>query len=86
MRQKSEAVLSFESSDEGLPKVVRQYRGRYRAISQVLDANPEILTVVHKDLARTLKFARIWGSATFDGQQVGRDHRLVDGDVVELHS
>jgi len=52
MRQKAEAVLSFESSDEGLPKVVRQYRGRYRAISQVLDANPEILAVVHKDLAK----------------------------------
>ena len=52
MRQKAEAVLSFESSDEGLPKVVRQYRARYRAISQVLDDNPEILAVVHKDLAK----------------------------------
>jgi IS5 family transposase len=47
-----EAVLSFESSDEGLPKVVRQYRDRYRAISQVLDRNPEILAAVHKDLAK----------------------------------
>ena len=48
MRQKMEAVLSFESSDEGLPKIVRQYRDRYRAISQVLDNNPAILSVVHK--------------------------------------
>lgn len=52
MRQKAEAVLSFESSDEGLPKVVRRYRDRYRAISQVLDDNPEILALVHKDLAK----------------------------------
>lgn len=52
MRRKAEAVLSFESSDEGLPRVVRDYRARYRAISQVLDANPEILSAVHKDLAR----------------------------------
>ena len=52
MRQKMEAVLSFESSDEGLPKIVRQYRDRYRAISQVLDDNPEILSAVHKDLAK----------------------------------
>jgi IS5 family transposase len=52
MRQKTEAVLSFESGDEGLPKVVRQYRDRYRAISQVLDDNPEILSAVHKDLAK----------------------------------
>lgn len=52
MRRKSEAVLSFESSDDGLPKVVRDYRARYRAISQVLDDNSQILAVVHKDLRR----------------------------------
>jgi hypothetical protein len=52
MRRKMEAVLSFESSDDGLPKVVRDYRARYRAISQVLDDNPEILSVVHKDLLK----------------------------------
>ena len=52
MRRKMEAVLSFESSDDGLPKVVRDYRARYRAISQVLDDNPEILSIVHKDLLK----------------------------------
>lgn len=50
MRQKKEAVLCFESSDEGLPKVVREYRARYRVICQVLDDNPEILGAVHEDL------------------------------------
>ena len=50
MRRKMEAVLSFESSDDALPKVIRDYRARYRAISQVLDGNPEILSAVHKDL------------------------------------
>jgi transposase, IS5 family len=50
MRRKNEAVLSFESSDDGLPKVIRGYRARYRAISQVLDDNPEILSAVHHDL------------------------------------
>ena len=52
MRRKMEAVLSFESSDDGLPKVVRDYRARYRAISQVLDDNREILSAVHKDLLK----------------------------------
>lgn len=52
MRRKKEAVLSFEWSDEGLPKVVRDYRARYRAISQVLDENPEILDLVHLDLQK----------------------------------
>ncbi len=40
---------------------------------------------VHKDIANNLKYARVWGTESFDGQQVGRDHALVDGDVVELH-
>jgi len=47
-----EAVLCFESSDDGLPRVVRDYRARYRAISQVLDDNPEILSAVHRDLLK----------------------------------
>jgi uncharacterized protein len=41
---------------------------------------------VHPDLARTFKFARIWGSGQFSGQQVGADHPVADTDVVELHS
>lgn len=40
---------------------------------------------IHKDVAAQLKYARVWGTESFDGQQVGRDHVLVDGDVVELH-
>ena len=39
---------------------------------------------VHQDFAANLKAARVWGSATYDGQMVKRDHVLCDGDVVEL--
>ena len=46
MRRKKEAVLRFESRDDGLPKVIRDYRARYRAISQVLDDNPKTLAAV----------------------------------------
>jgi transposase, IS5 family len=52
MRRKQESVLCFESNDDGLPKVVRDYRDRYRAISQVLDDNPKILGAVHGDLQK----------------------------------
>jgi len=52
MRRKREAVLAFESNDDGLPKVVRDFRARYRAISQVLDENPKILDLVHEDFKR----------------------------------
>lgn len=41
--------------------------------------------VVHHELAERLKFARVWGHAAFDGQQVDRQHVLHDRDVVELH-
>lgn len=46
----------------------------------------DLATLIHKDVARGFSHARVWGAATFDGQQVGRDHELVDGDVVEIHS
>jgi IS5 family transposase len=52
MRRKKESVLSFAGSDEGLPKLIRDYRARYRAFSQVLDLNPEILSAVHEDLKK----------------------------------
>ena len=45
----------------------------------------DVARLVHKDIARGLKFARMWGADVFDGQQVGPDHRVSDGDLVELH-
>lgn len=41
--------------------------------------------MVHKDFLQNFKTARIWGKDVFDGQLVGRDHILFDGDIVELH-
>lgn len=41
---------------------------------------------VHRDLAAILKFARVWGESARDGQSVGREHVLCDGDLVELHA
>jgi ribosome-interacting GTPase 1 len=46
----------------------------------------DFATHVHKEIAERLKFARIWGHAKFDGQQVDRHHVLADKDVVELHA
>jgi len=41
---------------------------------------------VHRDFLETLKTARIWGAGVYDGQMVGRDRVLHDGDVVELRT
>lgn len=45
----------------------------------------DVARLVHKDLARSLKHARMWGASGFDGQQVGPGHVVADGDIVELH-
>ena len=58
--------------------------------STVLD----LAGMVHKEFLTSLKSARVWGSplsespsgsAKHPGQAVERDHRLADGDIVELH-
>jgi ribosome-interacting GTPase 1 len=46
----------------------------------------ELAGKVHKDILNNLKSARVWGTGVYDGQQVGRDHVLHDGDIVELHA
>ena len=45
----------------------------------------DLALLVHKDIARNLRFARLW-NADAAGRQVGRDHELADGDIVELHT
>ena len=40
---------------------------------------------VHHDLGASFSGARVWGpSARFEGQRVGREHTVLDGDVVEI--
>jgi len=49
------------------------------------DTIHDVARLVHKDFARGLRFARVWGEGVFDGQQVGPDHVVSDGEIVELH-
>ena len=45
----------------------------------------DVADLVHHELADACSGARIWGpSAKFDGQRVGRDHEVLDGDIVEI--
>lgn len=39
---------------------------------------------IHRELGEKVRAARVWGSAAFPGQTVGRDYVLHDKDVVEL--
>jgi len=44
----------------------------------------DVARLVHRELAESIKFARLW-NPTHQGQHVGRDHLVADGDVIELH-
>lgn len=46
----------------------------------------DLAACIHRDLPAQLRFARVWGTHTFDGQTVHREHRLEDQDVLELHT
>src|SRR5262245_5436508 len=49
--------------------------------STVLD----VAAAIHSDLVRDCRGARVWGpSARFEGQRVGRDHVVLEGDTVEV--
>ena len=50
--------------------------------STVLD----VAAAVHKDMGETFRFARIWGAEKYDGQQIQRDYRVRDRDVIEIHA
>ncbi len=46
----------------------------------------DVAEKIHKEFARNLEYARIWGpSARFNGQKVGKERILKDMDLVELH-
>ncbi len=64
-----------ETVDDGKPYTVRQG-------DTVLD----VARLVHRDIAASLKYARLFGGHGFEGQQVGRDHEVLDGDLLELHN
>ena len=46
----------------------------------------DVAALVHKDIAQALRYARLWHGEDVHGLQVGRDHPLADGDVIELHT
>ncbi len=44
----------FDFSEPSSLKIVKEYRQKYQKISELLDQNPQILTLAHKDWAKLL--------------------------------
>ncbi len=40
---------------------------------------------LHRDIAKKLKFAKVWGEGKHDGQRAQADFVLIDKDIVEFH-
>lgn len=52
MRRRRDLQRYLDFSTDTAPKIVQQWRAGYNAVSKLLDETPEILALVHKDLAR----------------------------------
>jgi IS5 family transposase len=72
MRRIREAVLPFAWNNDDLPKTVREYRERYKGVSRILDAHPEVLEKVHEDLKRLSCGGRKGRNADFSSETILR--------------
>jgi len=46
----------------------------------------DVANQIHKEVAGSMKYAKIWGQGKYDGQRVKMNHAVQDGDVLELHA
>jgi IS5 family transposase len=67
-----ESILPLAGRDENLPKTVREYRAKYKGLSRILDAHPEILELVHADVKRLSQGGRTGRSADFTSETILR--------------
>jgi len=76
----------------GLMRVFMKLPGREADMNEplIMKRGCTVLDAAEKTLrarSKYLKYARIWGpSAKFPEQKVGPEHRLSEGDIVELHA
>jgi len=68
MRQQADGERYLPWSPASRAKVVREYEEKYHRISAVLDANPEILTLVDRDLRRLSRPGRQGRKAAFTSE------------------
>lgn len=54
MRTKASPVMYFDFSSPSSIQVAQDYRAKYEAISRLLDDNPQLLALAHRDWARLL--------------------------------
>lgn len=94
-------VISLEALDQGeLALKILSKLGKIRVFTKAPDSKPvdkpillnegatvkDLAAEVHKDFLKFFSYARVWRRGLPEGVKVGRNFRLEEGDVVELHT
>jgi IS5 family transposase len=72
MRTKSTKQQYFDFSRKSSIKVVNEYRKKYKIISQLLDKNPQLVSLVHQDLAKMLSQSERGRKSQYTSDQILR--------------
>jgi len=72
MRTKSTKQQYFDFSSKSRLKVVNEYREKYGLISQLLDDNSQLVSLVHQDLAKMLSQSKQGRRSDYTSEQILR--------------
>lgn len=72
MRIKSVKQRYFDFSEPSSLKVVKAYRQKYQTLSDLLDGNPQLLVLAHRDWARLLSHSQKGRRSGFTSEQLLR--------------
>ena len=72
MRTKSTKQQYFDFSSKSRLKIVNEYREKYGLISQLLDDNPQLVSLVHRDLVKMLSQSKQGRKSDYTSEQILR--------------
>ena len=72
MRTKSTKQQYLDFSGKSRLKVVNEYREKYKIISQLLENNPQLVSLVHQDLAKMLSQSKRGRKSEYTSEQILR--------------
>jgi len=72
MRTKSTKQQYFDFSHKSRLKVVNEYRNKYKIMSQLLDDNTQLVSLIHQDLAKMLSKSNNGRKSEYTSEQILR--------------
>jgi len=72
MRTKSTKQQYFDFSVKSRLKVVNEYRNKYKIVSQLLDDNTQLVSLIHQDLAKMLSKSNNGRKSEYTSEQILR--------------